>query len=229
MLCIGYEAGQKAEHDRLWDGVFSGYNWQCKFYGSSWNDNTFYPNQDIKPSGYANNLFSLCEITDFVGRLKECGVTFDTSNITARSDNMFNYATKILNVPYLDLRNATYSAGVLGSMFSNCYALVTIEGIHLAEDGSQIIGDGAFTECKALENVTFYGTIAKSIYDNTSSVLNFQWSPKLTHDSLMSIINALKDYSGTDTWKTITFGSVNLAKLSATELEIMDKKQWNYR
>jgi hypothetical protein len=44
----------------------------------------------------------------------------------------------------------------------------------------------------------------------------------------MSVINALKDNSGTDTWNTITLGAENLAKLTEAELAIMTSKQWNY-
>ena len=194
-----YEAGKRAQYNEFWDGIFSGRNWQCKFYGSSWNDNTFYPNQDIKPSGYANNLFALCEITDLVARLQECGVTLDTSNIDVRSDYMFNYATKITRVPFLDLRkvgfSTSFTGGVLNSMFNNCTSLVTIDGIQLHDDGSQRLGMEIFTNCKTLENITFYGVIGGA--DN----INFRWSTKLSKTSITSIINAL---SSTTSGLTVT-------------------------
>lgn len=59
--------------------------------------------------------------------------------------------------------------------------------------------------------------------------LNLQWSTKLSHDSLMSIINCLQDKSadtsGT-TWKVI-IGSVNMAKLTDEELDIAYQKGWD--
>jgi hypothetical protein len=54
------------------------------------------------------------------------------------------------------------------------------------------------------------------------------WSTKLTHDSLMSIINHLSDKSsdtsGT-TW-TITLGTENIAKLTDDEIAIAEAKGW---
>jgi hypothetical protein len=70
-----------------------------------------------------------------------------------------------------------------------------------------------------LENVTFEGTIGQN-------GLNFSWSINLSHDSLMSIINCLKDYSGTGTTKTVTLGATNLAKLTTAEKAVATQKGW---
>ncbi|MBO5955586.1 MAG: hypothetical protein J6Q10_02165, partial [Clostridia bacterium] len=54
-------------------------------------------------------------------------------------------------------------------------------------------------------------------------------SKKLSYDSLMSIINALKDYS-TDTsgtTYTVTLGTTNLAKLTNEEKAIATQKGWS--
>ena len=79
-----------------------------------------------------------------------------------------------------------------------------------------------FEESNSLEDITFEGEIGRNI--------NFQWSPLLTHDSLMSIINALVDYSednGGITY-TLTLGANNIAKLSEEEIAIIENKGWNY-
>lgn len=78
----------------------------------------------------------------------------------------------------------------------------------------------AFQGCSALMHIIVDGVIAKAV--------NFQDCTKLSHDSLMSIINALKDFSGTSTWNVITLGSDNIAKLTDDELLIMQQKQWEY-
>ena len=78
-----------------------------------------------------------------------------------------------------------------------------------------------FSNCSALEELYCEGTL-------DISGLNLQWSTKLSHDSLISVINVLKDNSGTDTWLSIVFGADNLDKLTEAELEIMTNKQWNY-
>lgn len=76
----------------------------------------------------------------------------------------------------------------------------------------------AFTGCEDLENITIGGTIGKAV--------SFSPCTKLTHDSLMSIISALKDYSGSGTTVTLTLGSKNLAKLTDAEKQIATGKGW---
>lgn len=180
----GKSVGRQDEYNRFWDGVFSGAGWQGRFYGASWNDTTFYPDRDLKPTSSANDIFTNCNITDLVGRLKECGVTLDTSGITVRSDYMFSYAIYLTTVPFLDLRNVRGTTPIMNNMFTNCYKLKTIEGIRVADEGDQALGSGIFTQCKELESVTFYGTIG-------SANLDLQWSTKLNRASIESIINAL--------------------------------------
>jgi hypothetical protein len=189
----GYNQGYEDGKGAFWDSVFSGGDWRYRFAGSSWNDDTFYPNQNIKPTGNAQNLFSMCEITDLAGRLNECGVTLDTSGITTNCSRMFEECGKLTTVPYLDLRNVNYSIGVLYYMFPYCYNLKTIEGIHLAENGKQTIGSSAFYNCTALEDITFYGTIGDTV--------SFKQSTQLTLPSIESIVNHLSD---TATGKTLT-------------------------
>ena len=76
-----------------------------------------------------------------------------------------------------------------------------------------------YLDVKWLENITFDGDIGNSI--------NFSTCTKLNHDSLMSIINHLKDFSGTSTTKTCTLGSSNLAKLTDAEKAIATQKGWS--
>jgi hypothetical protein len=73
-----------------------------------------------------------------------------------------------------------------------------------------------FQDCTALENITFEGEICSNI--------DFHWSEKLTHDSLMSIINHLANTGGTT--KTCTLGATNLAKLTNAEKAIATGKGW---
>ena len=74
----------------------------------------------------------------------------------------------------------------------------------------------------ALENITFAGTVKVD--------LSFVYSKKLTHESLMSIINALYDFSGdtSGTVHTLKLGETNLAKLTQAEKDIMTQKGWQY-
>lgn len=126
--------------------------------------------------------------------------------------------------------------------FASCENLEEVEDIGLKEEkvyGSTFSGDkklhtiacirvapytkfsNCFYSCMSLENLTIVGVIGHNSFD-------VHWSTKLTHDSLMSIINALADYSadtsGT-TW-TVTLGAENIAKLTEEELDIIDMKGW---
>lgn len=106
--------------------------------------------------------------------------------------------------------------------FYNNYTVHTIECIKLKEDGTQKFHT-TFQNCTNLKNITIEGKIGQNGFD-------VRWSTKLTHESLMSIINALYDYSadtsGT-TW-TLTIGSDNIAKLTEEELEMIRAKGWTY-
>lgn len=77
-----------------------------------------------------------------------------------------------------------------------------------------------FTDCRALENVTFVGEIGQN--------LNMSACTKLTHDSLMNIIGCLYDYvsNGETTTRTLTIGTENLSKLTDEEKAIATQKGW---
>lgn len=108
--------------------------------------------------------------------------------------------------------------GNTSAMFQGASTLKTIRTLTVAENTTYA---NTFNNCTELENITFEGTIA-------ANGLNFQWSTKLTHDSLMSLINALADKTGDTsgtTWK-VTIGATNYAKLTTEEIEIAEEKGW---
>ncbi len=220
----GLEEGKQAEHEAFWENVLDKDMNACgsRFAGRSWNDYTFRPTKDIKPTGTCANMFNACAITDLVGILRSCGVQLDVSGCSGRVDSMFGYSPYLTTVPFLDVRNSTRNGtSELSAMFDTCPKLHTIEGIYLKEDGTTGWGSSAFYGCSALENLTLYGTIGRN-------GLNVSWSTKLTHDSLMSIINALADYSE-DTSGTawaVTLGAANLAKLTDAEKAIATQRGW---
>lgn len=214
--------GMQTEYDRFWKnyqnfGCRTNYNYA--FAGVGFNFTNFYPKYDIKPVGYTPHMFYYWERAEHYGsltqRLEECGVVLDTSGITNMS-SMFAYSN-FTEIPIIDCTGLSTSSAST-HVFANCYSRVNkIEKI--------IVKEGvAFTNWflnSNFEEVIFEGVIS-------TDSLNLQWSTRLTHESLMSVINCLKDNSGTATWNTITLGSDNIAKLTAEELEIMDNKQWEY-
>ena len=77
-----------------------------------------------------------------------------------------------------------------------------------------------FNNLAQLEYIGFQGTIASNV--------NLQWSNKLQHDSLLLLINCLKDISNDkDTNYTLSIGETNLGKLSDEEIAMIINKGWS--
>lgn len=211
-----FENGVKSEYDRFWDSYQNNGNpqgYQYAFGGPCWTDETFNPKHDINIIGNCGQMFSNTRITDLYGKTIGRGLKFTMSNVTYAA-SMFAYSSYLTHVPAISLvglKNAY-------SCFAYCYALVTIDELAIDES---FVFQGDFNYCDSIENLTIKGTIGQN-------GLNLSWSTKLTHASLMSIINALKDYS-TDTSGTtwaVTLGETNLAKLTDTEKAIATQKGW---
>lgn len=224
----GYDAGRKFEHDRFWD-TFQQYG-NRTHYGTSldpagylhrdfWSMDNFYPKYDITPIDMTG-MFSYWAKTyhpdvtdwDLAQRLKDCGVVLDTSNLTDITGILDH--NDFTHIPFLDFTRATVCRPTGPLEYG--YSLVTIDGIRMAENTPI---NRYFVQCNELVNVTFEGVIGQN-------GLDLHWSIKLSHDSLMSIINCLKDYSGTGTTKTVTLGATNLAKLTPDEKKIATQKGW---
>ncbi len=215
----GMEAGRQAESDAFWDNQYKNItNANYMFAGQGWNDNTFRPTRDIvlinTNTGYgvqADYVFAYSNITDIAASLKAQGVTLDTSKASSLA-GLFRSA-KTRAVPIIDTSNTIY----LNNMFSFAENLVTIEKL-IWTPYAEMDVTRVFYECASLENVVIEGTIKRG-------GLSVQWSPKLTVESLVSILEALADYSE-DTTHKITLGSENIAKLTTEQLAIAENKGW---
>lgn len=217
---IGVEDGKKAEYDRFWDNCQNYGNrvqYAYGFAGKSWNNETFKPKYNICPDSSASAILYSTEIEgDLVEILSALGVTLDLSKATNLS-SAFSASYFITRAGVIDAQNAE----TVASMCSNCRGLITIDRFVLKSDGSQKI-DGVFAYCYALKNITIEGTIGQNGFD-------IHWSTGLTHDSLMSIINALQDKTG-DTSGTswvCTLGTTNLTKLTDEEKLVATRKGWS--
>lgn len=104
---------------------------------------------------------------------------------------------------------------------SNTFTSSSIKTINKLVLSSEIKFNHAFDYCPMLERISVEGTIGQNGFDIHSSTL-------LTHDSLMTIINALADYSvdTSGTVWTVTLGDENLAKLTEEEIGIAEAKGW---
>ena len=126
---------------------------------------------------------------------------FNTSNVIYMN-SMFQYCSNLITVPKL---NASKVMNVT-NMFANCSNLTNLGG---------------------LENLgQAYDTTKSANY--SSYTLDLSTCKKLTHDSLMNVINNLYDIKtkGCNP-QSLVLGSTNLAKLSSEEVAIGTSKGWN--
>ena len=205
----GMEDGKQAEYDAFWDayqenGTRENYSGAFK----RWVEECFKPKYDIVPKKYyGSQLFQELRIEDLKGSLERQGVKLDLSENTSLLQ-MFQ-GSEVKYIPLIDARKADYNTGYAFSTNT----IISIEKILVSE--ITIYGTNMF-DCNKLETVIFEGVIGQN-------GLNLSKCTKLSHESLMSIINALKSgVSGL----TCTLGSTNLAKLTDAEKAIATQKGW---
>ena len=126
---------------------------------------------------------------------------FNTSNVTTMYA-MFQYCPNLVTVPKLNASKVI----VVANMFGNCNNLTNLGG---------------------LENLgQAYDTTKSANY--SSYKLDLSGSNKLTHDSLMNVINNLYDIKSKGcNPQSLVLGSTNLAKLTSEEIAIATNKGWN--
>lgn len=182
-------------------------NYRYAFYQTYWNDENFKPRYDIIPSADGQYVFQNCGVTNMKSILEKQGVALDLS----RTTNLYYCfaGAKATQLPELNCGSCTN----FQNMFMNCTDLVSIDKITIPESATGDKLARMFYRCTALVNVEFAGTV------NGDLVLN---DSPLSHDSIMSLLNALKE-GGVG---TITLGETNLAKLTDAEKAIATEKGW---
>jgi hypothetical protein len=208
----GYDAGRKFEHDKFWGDIQG--NGARTFYERAfqhWNMEYIRPTHKVVPSGSRSmNMFSNNNSLKMVEKKY-----FDLSQVTVSqggesSSNLYGVFYSCPNLEVVE--DIGMPAGGYYMTFNRCPKLHTIEVMRVVEQSEFM---SVFTNCYELVNLTIDGTIGKNGFD-------VSYCTKLSHDSLMSIINALK--SGAS--NTITLGTANLAKLTNAEKAIATQKGW---
>lgn len=203
-----YDKGRNDEMYAFWDKYLkdsrenpSNVRQTDRFSGSCWNDDTFYPTQDIHVR-YGYRMFYYSQISNLKQRLEDCGVKLIFEG--ANDVGMMFESMPTTELPTIELHHSTLVAGQTQRLCYNCNKLVAIEKIIAVETNRW---GNSFYNCRSLTNVIFEGDIGTSI--------SFSYSP-LTVESMKSIITHLKDYSGT----TSEFAySLTLSSASKTALE----------
>ncbi|MBR6794413.1 MAG: hypothetical protein IKM48_08685 [Clostridia bacterium] len=220
----GYDEGRDVEWWRDYQGVddTDATYLAFLFAGYRWGETTFTPQFDIKSNhptttALATQMFYQHNANgtpyDMVEHLKKLDVVLDTSKFAAMGQ-CFRYAA-ISRLGIIDT-TALSSKSNSANLFANS-KLVTIDVIVMKTRTFDWNGN-EFSGCNLLEHLTIEGEIG-------NNGLSFSDCP-LDHDSLMSIIDHLKDFSGTGETRSITFGATNLAKLSDADKAIATQKGW---
>jgi hypothetical protein len=196
-----YEKGQ----ERIWECITSG--------GTRTNYSRAFNNQNFDGVTLPQNLVvkdnSPQMFYAYTGEKLPLGVDLSkvpkgTSESGCTSYSLFSWSINLTHI--YDVKLPVQIA--YGATFSTCRKLKTIEKIRVDEDCTF---SNTFYNCDSLTDVTFEGTIGKSI--------NFKQSP-LSVKCMKHIISCLKNYSGTsDAMKyTLTFNSDCWYRLNASGL-----------
>lgn len=164
-----------------------------------------------------NSMFYDCSSLTTIPQL-------DTSNVT-NMGYMFDSCSSLTTIPPLDTSSVTST----GRMFSGCKSLTTIPQLNLSKVTSVQL---MFLSCFALTTLGGFQNLGMAYDKNQNAnfsyyTLSLSDSSKLTHDSLMNVINGLYDIKtkGCNAQQLI-LGSTNLAKLTAEEIAIATNKGW---
>lgn len=179
-------------------------------------------------STLGDNIFSYClELTNLSIKFAGAGMFRHCTNLVSVEISE-PYKDKIQNSIFKDctslesciLPNNATTIGI--NVFYNCTALKTVylpSSITSATNNSLSHSSSyyIFQNCTALEDV--------QLGQDWNMSLSVNSSDNLTVDSMVAMFNSLKDLTG-ETAKTLTLGSVNLAKLTDEQKTIATNKNW---
>ena len=155
---------------------------------------------------------------------------FNTSNVT-NMYSMFSYCTNLTTVPQFNTSNVTDMYYV----FNGCTNLTTVPQFDTSNATDMY---NMFEDCTNLTDFGGVKDLGKAYTIKTSNhydyKFNLSYCEKLTHESLISVINSLYDLNltydvangGILYSQQLVLGSTNLAKLTAEEILIATNKGW---
>lgn len=144
----------------------------------------------------------------------------------------FYYCTSLKKISSLKLRE---EARTVQNMFYNCISLTEIPEFYV---GNVSVVTGFLSDCGSLINLGGFKDLGKAYLNKQANYLHYTLTlsdcTKLTHDSLMNVINDLYDLNltygvaqgGTLYTQRLVLGSTNIAKLTEEELQIAQDKGW---
>lgn len=164
--------------------------------------------------------FNTSNVTDMTNMFNSCNnlATLDLSNFdTSKVTNMNMMFYYCVNLTSLDLSNwDTSKVTNIAYAFQNCSKLTSLDVSNW--DISKVTSSYAISNAFSCKELTDF-----KAPKNISVAIDFSFCKKLTHDSLMSIINNLATVTSTT---KLTLGATNLAKLSDDEIAIAVNRGW---
>ena len=175
------------------------------------------PQLDTSKVTAMNSMFSDCHRLQTIPQL-------DTSKVTDMGF-MFSSCNRLQTIPQLDTSKVT----TMDFMFSSCEMLSSIPQLDASNVTNIIymfLGNNSLTNFGGLLNLgKSYLTTNSTNY--TKYTLNLNASNKLTHESLMNVINGLYDIASAGIKpQQLILGTENLAKLTEEEIVIVQNKGW---
>lgn len=171
------------------------------------------------------NCYSLEEIpfnnkelatSSLQGSFKNCYSLSGDIIIKAPNCSLLNAAFSYsLNIESITLETAPIMEFL--ETFYNCTNLKSIYGFRPSENATYF--NSVFIGCSSLKNLTF---ASDAVISNN---LVLFYSNSLTVDSIMNVIDVLKDYTG-GTAHILQLGATNLAKLTDEQKAIATNKNW---
>ena len=164
-----------------------------------------------------NRIFYGCE------DLQKIKLNIDTSNVT-NLYYAFASCKNLIEFPEMNTQNVFN----MSFMCYDCKKLVTVPKL---KANSVININGSFLWCDNLTNLGGFENLGESYSTssnaNNDSYLLYLPFEKLTHDSLMNVINNLYDIKAKGCKaQQLILGSTNKAKLTAEELAVGTSKGW---
>ena len=188
---------------------------------SMFNDNK---NLEIVPKYNTSKVTTFSSMHRNNNKLKEIP-HYDTGKCS-NFWGMFQYCYEITVIPEFDTSNGVTFSFFLGG----CQNVTTIPLLDFSK-ATQI--DYCFQSCSSLVDLGGFKNLGQAYLTTQSSnynyyKLNLSDSKKITHDSLMNVINNLYDIktAGVQT-QQLVLGSTNISKLSAEEISICTSKGWS--
>lgn len=213
-----YDAGKKSQYDEFWD-AYQNYGNRTVYayrFAGNWASALFRPKYPIKlradnTSGIG--MFLCFGNPDDALDWRNVADMIDVSP-TTKAANMFDSAN--INYIDVDLSNAIdLTRCFAGGTQTSTPTHITVK---ISEKATTFTG--MFSNRPTLTHLFFKegSVIGGNLSLSTCNLL--------VYDSIMSVINALKDYSGTSTTRTLTLHATAKAKLTESDIAEITQKGW---